>query len=107
MVVIGPEAPDELVKWMEHTKGATPGSATRDDFVAATLATSAAGLQPLTESQSAATLLQLRADRPPTSAVVQKKGEVFDVHVRGPKPSNAQRNAAGRGAYPHRRTAKR
>jgi len=107
MVVVGPEAPDTLVKWIEQTKGATPGSATRDHLVAATLATSAAGLAPLTQAQSPATLLQLRADRPPTSAVVQKKGEAFDVHVRGPKPSNVQRTAVRGDAYPHRRTAKR
>jgi len=107
MVAIGPEAAETLSRWIDHTKQATPGNATRDHFAAATLAVSTAALAPLTEQQSAASILQLRPDRPPTSAVVQKKGEGFDIHVRGPAPARVQR-AAARPRNPHRqRTAKR
>lgn len=98
MVVAGPEASETLVKWISHTKGAMPGNASRDHLVAATFATSTAGLAPLAKEQSAAQLLQLRADRPPTSAVVRRKGEVFDVQVNGPEPSKPQRAATRRTA---------
>jgi hypothetical protein len=98
MVVIGPEASETLVKWIAHTKGAVPGNASRDHLVAATFATSTAGLAPLTKQQSPATLLQLRADRPPTSAVVRRKGDVFDVQVNGPAPQRPQRAATRRTA---------
>lgn len=96
LVVIGPDGPNALARWISQTKGATPGNATRDHLAAVTLATSTAGLAPLTQEQSAAPLLQLRADRPPTSAIVQRKGESFDVHVRGPVPAKPQRTAVSR-----------
>ncbi len=98
MVVVGPEATETLVKWIGHTKGAVPGNASRDHLVAATFATTTAGLAPLAKEQSAAELLQLRADRPPTSAVVRRKGEVFDVQVQGPAPAKPQRAATRRTA---------
>jgi hypothetical protein len=108
MVVVGPEAAETLVKWIDSTKDATPGSATLDHLVSATFATSTAGLAPLTEQQSPATFLQLRADRPATWAVVQRKGPEFDVHVRGPEPAKPRRTPPPRGGqYPHRRTAQR
>ncbi|HET6582992.1 MAG TPA: hypothetical protein VFG69_06090 [Nannocystaceae bacterium] len=96
LVVVGPDAPNALARWISQTKGATPGNATRDHLAAVTLATSTSGLAPLTQEQSAAPLLQLRADRPPTSAIVQRKGESFDVHVRGPAPAKPQRTAVSR-----------
>ena len=82
LVVVGPDGPNALARWISQTKGATPGSATRDHLAAVTLATSTAGLAPLTEEQSPVPLLQLRADRPPTSAIVQRDQLSAATHLK-------------------------
>jgi hypothetical protein len=94
MVAIGPQADQVLSRWIDHTKHATPGKDSRDHFAAATFAVPTSSLAPLVEGQSAANVFTWHADRPPTSAIVHRKGEGFDIHVRGPSPGRSHRAAA-------------
>jgi hypothetical protein len=94
MVAIGPDSPEVLTRWIEATKGATPGHKTRDQLLAAAIAVDADAIPGLRTGEiDMQTVLGLAADRAPTNIVATRKDGNFDIHVTGPIPKVAERRA--------------
>ncbi len=94
LVAVGPTAADALSKWIESTKGASPGQATQGDLIAASFAVAADNAAALLQSQpTLATLLGLKPSRVPTVVTATRKDTTFDVHVTGPLPRVVERPA--------------
>lgn len=86
MFAVGPDSAGALSRWLDQTKGEPTAPQTSGHLIAASIAVEPDTLQGLQSTQSIAPLLALAPERPPTSAVVTRKENVFDVHVRGPVP---------------------
>jgi len=95
MVAIGPDASNSLIRWIEATKGATPGSKTTDQLVAASIAVDAGSIPGLRSGEiELPTIIGLVAERAPTMVIVKRKDANFDLHVTGPMPKVTQPRAA-------------
>lgn len=81
-VVIGPDSPRVLTRWLEETAGTTSGTESRTHTVAATLAVQPGDLARVLGEEIHA--LELSATRTPTRVVVERQGERIHVAVRTP-----------------------
>lgn len=86
MFAAGPDATTALTRWLEQTKGAPAAPSSNGHLIAASIAVEPETLQGLQGAESLGPLLALAPQRPPTSAVVTRKADVYDVHVKGPLP---------------------
>ena len=92
MVSIGPDASDALGRWIDGTKGASSGSKTKDQLVAAAFAVDAGSIPGLRTGDIALpTVVGLAAERPATTVVATRKDKSFDIHVTGPVPKVTER----------------
>ncbi|MEE9381932.1 MAG: hypothetical protein V3V08_00770 [Nannocystaceae bacterium] len=76
LVVVGPQATDELKRWLRATSRATPGAQTRKDVLAGTLSVAPAQLAQLSSAApSWARLWSLRGGGPRSDLVARRSGK--------------------------------
>jgi hypothetical protein len=83
MMVVGPDAPGVLERWLGETARATPAADSAGDLLAATIAVAPPALAPVFEDQSGRAVLQLSAETSPTRVVVRRSGQRWTMTVEG------------------------
>lgn len=82
MFVVGRNADTVLAKWLEDTKGGTPGGKSQGHLAAGTIAVGPKALQRLGQSEfNPQSLLGLNANRPPTKLVVKRQDRDYVIKL--------------------------
>jgi hypothetical protein len=89
LVVIGPKADAELKTWAGEANAATSGKDGMKDIATASLAAGPQALAPLLQigpsEKLLPALLNLSADRAPTTVILRQDGQSYEITVRGPE----------------------
>jgi hypothetical protein len=94
MFAVGPEPAHSLQRWLEAAKGSSSAPQSSGHLIAASIAVEPEQLEGLRGAESLGPFLALAPERAPTSAVVTRKADVYDVHVKGPVPKVDPRRIA-------------